>query len=396
MHLRKLLHKTFLKTSSKLDKRNHKTIIEAAITLSDCRHLSIAGIGRSLLSKAKVKHCIKRIDRLFGNHQVQSVTTFYYQEMAFILLHGIQQPVISIDWSGLTPCGEFHLLRASCPVGGRAITLFEQSFTEREYMKQNVHKRFLAKLKDILPKNCRPIIVTDAGFRCPWFKLIRSFGWHFVGRVRNSTQYLSPRLEKWIAIKKLYVRATQKPEYLFETQIAKANPVEGHLFLYKSKAKRRKNKNLRGKKIQCSSSLKHARRGREPWLLFTSLHRNDFNAKVIVKLYAQRMQIEESFRDLKNTNNGLSMRHCRSYQKGRLNVALLIAAITAFLLWLVGLVAKGQQIHLSFQANTISTRNVLSSFTIGWQYLKRRGMQISIADFNLAKKQLRIDCLQCL
>lgn len=108
------------------------------------------------------------------------------------------------------------------------------------------------------------------------------------------------------------------------------------------------------------------------------------------------MQIEEAFRDLKNTNNGLSLRHCRSYQKGRLNIALLIAAITHFLLWLVGLVAKQKNVHHSYQANTIKHRNVLSTFSIGWQYIKRNGYYIQYENFKLALKQMNEDSLRCL
>lgn len=94
----------------------------------------------------------------------------------------------------------------------------------------------------------------------------------------------------------------------------------GYFHLVKSKPKNRIHKNLRGKKIQCSSSLKHAKQDNEPWLIFTSLSIKQYNAKQVVKMYAQRMQIEETFRDLKNTNNGISLRYCRSYQKGRLNI----------------------------------------------------------------------------
>lgn len=390
MHTTKLLHKTFEKTVQHIDKRNHRTLIESAVTLSDCRHLSIAGIGRNLNSKTLVKHNIKRIDRLFGNPHVQSTTIYYYREMAKFIIKNNRRPSISIDWSGLTPCGEFHLLRASCPIKGRAVTLFEQSYRESEYMKRHVHENFLKQLKAILPQDCTPIIVTDAGFRCPWFKLVASLGWDFLGRVRNSTQYNTEN-NQWFAIKRLYCQATHKPHYLFKTSLAKANPVNGHFYLIKSQPKKRVRKNLRGKKIQCSPSLKHAKRGREPWLLFTSLSNHDYSAQQIIKLYAQRMQIEESFRDLKNTNNGLSLRHCRSYQKGRLNVALLIAAIAWFLLWLIGLIAKYKKLHHSFQANTVKKRNVLSSFTIGWQYLKRYGNQINCADYNLALKQMNKD-----
>ena len=90
------------------------------------------------------------------------------------------------------------------------------------------------------------------------------------------------------------------------------------------------------------------------------------------------------------------LRHCRSYQKGRLNIALLIAAIATLLLWLVGLVAKEKNLPLSFQANTIKLWNVLSTFTVGWQYVKREGTKINVADFNLALKQINRDFYECL
>ncbi len=396
MHLRKLLHKMFDNTANYTDKRNHRTLIEAAVTLSDCKHLSIAALGRNLNSRAMIKHSIKRIDRLFGNPNVQSSAIYYYRQIAKLVIKDVKRPAISIDWSGLTPCGEFHLLRASCPVKGRAMTVFEECYRESEYMKQRIHKAFMRKLKMVIPDDCKPIIVTDAGFRCPWFKLVDSFGWDYVGRVRNNTQYLAPLEQSWLPIKTLYSQAKLKPQYLFESCLAKANPVKGHFYTVKSKPKKRKRKNLRGKKIQCSVSLKHAKRGREPWLIFTSLSVSEYSAQQVTDMYTQRMQIEESFRDLKNTNNGLSLRHCRSYQKGRLNIALLIAAITHFLLWLIGLIAKQKKLHFSFQANSIKYRNVLSSFSIGWQYIKRNGNRINFADFKLALKQLNNDFIECL
>ena len=83
------------------------------------------------------------------------------------------------------------------------------------------------------------------------------------------------------------------------------------------------------------------------------------------------MQIEEAFRDIKNTRNGFSLRHCRSMETQRLNVALLIAAIAMLLLWIVGTIARQQGQHYQYQANTVRHRSVLSTFTIGWQSLIR-------------------------
>ncbi|MCE2597371.1 transposase, partial [Motilimonas cestriensis] len=47
-----------------------------------------------------------------------------------------------------------------------------------------------------------------------------------------------------------------------------------------------------------------------------------FTAKQLVKLYAKRMQIEESFRDLKSPAYGFGLRHCRSRSTKRLDILL--------------------------------------------------------------------------
>ena len=40
-------------------------------------------------------------------------------------------------------------------------------------------------VKSVLPEGCRPIVVTDAGFRGPWFRDVEALGWDWVGRIRK-------------------------------------------------------------------------------------------------------------------------------------------------------------------------------------------------------------------
>ena len=84
------------------------------------------------------------------------------------------------------------------------------------------------------------------------------------------------------------------------------------------------------------------------------------------------MQIEESFRDLKNMRNGFGLRHCRSSGVERLNIALLIGALAMWILWILGTAVKAQKIHWEFQSNTTRHRNVLSHFTMGWQFIRKK------------------------
>jgi len=389
MHIDKLLHKVFESTSQTIDKRLHRCLLKAASTLSDCKHLSIAGLGRCLVSSAAVKHTIKRIDRLFGNSRLHRKRKAYYQTMVNLLIGSNSQPIILIDWSGLTRCGEYHFLRASVPVGGRALVIWESTYREKDYTSQKIHRAFINELKTILPKTCRPIIVTDAGFRCTWFKLIKKQEWDFVGRVRNMTQCRETGQKQWVRVKAYYGKATRTARLLFSGSLAKANPVEGHFYLFRGEKQHRHRKNLRGKQIQSSVSLKHSKREKEPWFLISSLQTDAYTPKQIIMLYKKRMQIEEAFRDLKNTRNGFSLRYCRSFDTERLNVALLIAAIAMLLLWIVGVMAKQQEYHVLFQANTVRHRNVLSTFTIGWQCLKRK-QQFYVSEFSEALENIKM------
>ncbi len=392
MHISRLLHKFFLSTSKKIDRRIHKTLLSAALTLSDSKELSIAALGRHLESSAKTKHNIKRIDRLFGNKNLHERVEIYYQQMTRTLLEGNLNPVILIDWSGLTTCRKFHFLRASVPVGGRSLTLLDMTFPESESGSRQAHWLFLKQLKHILPSGSYPTLVTDAGFRGTWFKMVKQMNWEFVGRVRNRTGFQPAGLEHWLPVKSLYAKARNKARFICSALLAKRNPIACHLYLVKEARKQRIKKNLKGERYRSAYNKQHEKREREPLLIASSLNPETHTPYEIINIYKKRMQIEEAFRDLKNTKNGFSLRHCKSLEPNRLNVALLIANITALLLWLVGLSVKRVKAHFSFQASSIRTRNVLSTFTIGWQYLKKK-KNIPLSDFQQAIQELQYHAL---
>lgn len=266
-------------------------------------------------------------------------------------------------------------MRASLAVNGRSLTLYDQVYALQDYNKKRVHKLFLLQLQKLLPANCKPIVITDAGFRNSWFQTVRKMGWDFIGRVRNNTQYCMENESIWMPIKSLYTKATLKPQYVGSVRLARYNPTACYFHLIKQKKKYRVKRNLIGKRVQCSSSIKHETREREPWLIATSLSRNEFASSSVITLYKKRMQIEEAFRDLKNTRNGLGLRHCRSFKIERLNVALLIASLAMLALWIFGNAAMQKKLHYSYQANTEKKSHVLSVILIGWQVLIRKEVQ---------------------
>lgn len=379
MHAIKLLHNLLEEACQSIDKRLQRTLFLTAETLTRCKELSIFGLGRALASSADVKHNIKRVDRLLGNTALHTKHSDVYQGIAQLLLKNNKRPIIIIDWSGLTRCGAYHFLRAGVAVGGRTLTLYDQAYPLKKYMSDKTHKEFLKTLKNILPVGCRPILITDAGFRNTWFRAVKELGWDFIGRVRNNTQFKTATAA-WKPIKTLYQQATQKACALGEVLLSYTRPLSCYFYLMKQKKKNRVKRNLVGKKVECSSSKKHERAAREPWLIASSLSPAEMSAKEVMCLYKKRMQIEEAFRDLKNPRNGFSLRHCRSFKVERLNIILLIAALGMLLLWVLGTAAKKRGLHYSFQANTEKRWNVLSNFIIGWQVLIRDNIRFSNAE----------------
>ena len=99
--------------------------------------------------------------------------------------------------------------------------------------------------------------------------------------------------------------------------------------------------------------------------------------KQLVRLYAKRMQIEESFRDLKSPAYGLGLHQSRTSCPKRFDIILLIALMLQLMFWLAGIHAQQQGWDRHFQANTIRNRNVLSTVRLGMEVLRRPDYEIT-------------------
>ncbi|MCO6428843.1 MAG: hypothetical protein J5I83_12420 [Nitrosomonas communis] len=98
------------------------------------------------------------------------------------------------------------LLRASVVIDGRALTLYEEVHCLESKEKPKTHHIFLKQLKTMLPEDCHPIVVTDAGFHNPWFREVEQLEWEWdwVGRIRHRTLVRSNEDEPWINCKVIW------------------------------------------------------------------------------------------------------------------------------------------------------------------------------------------------
>lgn len=383
MKVTSIVNKLIRDVTPSMHKIRRKSLQAMLSSLISGASLSVTSLGRHITSNTSEKHQIKRSMRLCSNPHLHSEIGTIYSMMAIRLLANQTQPVILVDWSDLDPRKQHFLLRASVAVEGRSLTVLEQIYPITQKEKPSTHNVFMTKLKSILPTTCKPIIVSDAGFRVPWFKLIESLGWDYVGRVRNTTFCKNEYDEDWHAIKDLYHCASTTEQNLGAYQMSRRSPFSCHMVVYKQKYKGRKKLTATGERSRASSNSRaNANREKEPWLLATSLVANTArDAKKIVKIYQTRMQIEESFRDLKT---GLNFNDSNTRTRDYLSVLLLLAMLAQYILFLLGMAVKLSKQHLRYQANSLKVAAVLSYQFIGLRAFKDRTLKLKRYDWQAA------------
>ncbi|GAA0367724.1 hypothetical protein GCM10009092_35060 [Bowmanella denitrificans] len=270
-------------------------------------------------------------------------------------------------------------------VKGRPVTLYQEIHSNKTREKPVTHQRFLRNLKMMLPNDCQPIVVTDAGFKSPWFRPVQSLNWHLVGRVRKPHFYSVNKGETWQCITQLYKRATSQPKSFADALIARREPFPCTLIVFKGRTKGRHATNPDGSPKRSKHSLKHAEGATDPWLLATSLPAHRHLAKQVVAIYRQRMQIEEGFRDMKSRRFGLGLEHSRSIKPARLAVLVLLSTLASIVAILLGWVVHISGHHRRFQANT-KRLPVLSFHTLGLRAWATR-MRFTASQWKRAIKQ---------
>ncbi len=391
MHALRILHRILSAHAPEIHTKRLASLLAAVEAVVTGSRLTLSDLGRGLSGSVAVKHNIKRVDRLLGNGLLHTEVPKLYEALVRQCLSGMNTPLIVIDWSDLTPDRKWQLLRASVAVEGRSMTLYEQVHPQSRATSPRVHRAFLTKLSAMLPRGCIPILITDAGFRGAWFKLVERMGWYWIGRIRNRDMVSPANDDAWAGCKKLYSLATTKAQSLGQYNYVRNHPMLCRLVLIKHADQKRHKKSRLGRRVHSSRSLKHARAQREPWLLAASPTLDHLSAQAVVAVYAQRMQIEESFRDLKSERYGLGFSSGRSKQKSRLEVLLLVACLASFALRLIGEVGKAKQMEFRFQSNTRRSRPVLSVISLALQLVQHGMAAFPPREFREALNRLRYD-----
>jgi hypothetical protein len=255
------------------------------------------------------------------------------------------------------------------------LTVYEEVHPEDRKNNPEVETAFLTRLNALLPDEVRPIVVTDAGFRVPWFRAVEALGWHWVGRVRGTTRVCFRAKNKWFCGRRLHRSATPWARSLGEALLTESNPIGCRLVLLRRPRRGRHQRTRTGARVRNRYAEHMAARTREPWLLAASTSLDHLSATRITRLYAKRMQIEQSFRDLKSHRYGCAFEDTLTRDPRRLEMLLLIHALASLVAWLEGL-----SIVTATPATTTTTsgRAFHSITWIGYERLRRRCARLSL------------------
>ena len=177
MHALTILHRILSENFPAIHAKRLASLMAAVEATVSGSRLTLSDLGRGLSGPVAVKHNIKRIDRLLGNSMLHTEAPKLYEALIQQYLEGIAMPLIVIDWSDLTPDRQWQLLRASVAIEGRSMTLYEQVHPQSCATSPRVYQAFLTQLATMLPPSCVPILISDAGFRSTWFRLVNHMGW---------------------------------------------------------------------------------------------------------------------------------------------------------------------------------------------------------------------------
>jgi len=365
MFTEKLLYTALEASCPFIHQTRLNAVMDVAQALQNSQNLSLSEMGRNLPGQSDIKHKIKKVDRLEGNEHLHNELNQLYQGLSAYVFQYISQdkqlPVV-IDLCFMKDDRAIQMLSAETVSKGRSIPLYREVFDEGEF--KGRAKSFLENLLRCIPKEREVIVIMDAGFYDDWYREVESLGWYWICRVRTGKSFKFPEEHDWISIKDFIPKVKARTTNYDDVLLTKKHKHPCRIVTTRKTNKKRKVLRSRGKTTHKIASGSYRAASKEPWILATNLP-SSYKSVEITKLYSKRMQIEESFRDVKSHQFGLSGRYIRTTCTHRWGVKMLLAAIVQITYWVIGVIGHSQDMQRIFQANTVRDRKVFSYFTLG-------------------------------
>jgi hypothetical protein len=321
--------------------------------------VSLTRLSRGVLGRGCLKAAIKRVDRLIGHARIAREAQLVGHKLIRRLCRTGVPLVLAVDWSAVSPGGKFVELRAAVTwLGmGRALTIYQQVYPLSKLGNAKAERVLLETLHAWIGQGIQVTVVTDAGFRRPWFAQVERLGWSWIGRIRRGVNVSRDRVQ-WDSAGQWFGRATGTARRWSGCYLSKKGAWPCDMVLYRRRARGRKAYRCPGHGSTPKAAKEARASAHEPWLLAHSPKLSAYRPDEIVAMYARRMHIEECFRDTKSAVYGMGLEIGRSRSALRVHALLLIATLAAFLLWHIGQLGEAEGLHRRFKATTRTAREL--------------------------------------
>jgi hypothetical protein len=304
----------------------------AALGMMTSGSLAVATIGQALAQARGLitKHAIKQVDRLLSNRGIDVWDSFAHGVPH--LIGARKSIVVAMDWTDFDRDGQAMLALNLVTTHGRAtpllwLTVWKEELTEQ---RNDFEDACLARVKELVPADCRVTILADRGFGDhKLFAFLDDLGFRYVIRFRGNIHVTDAAGET-------------RPAADWVGKSGRA-------------------RKLRGARITASHAYQvgavvcvHAAAMKEPWCLAVS--DAEVSAAEAVNHYGKRWSIEPSFRDTKDVRFGMGLGATRIGEPTRRDRLLLINAFAMALLTMLGATGESLGMDRLLKSNTSKTR----------------------------------------
>ena len=324
------------------DKRLGKTFGDLLEGLIKSSRAGTANIGREVNRAAKLKNKIKCVDRFLGNERIDVPASLAHL-VAFVISK-LRRPrmYVSIDWTDCND-GLFERLMASANCCGRSLPIYWITVLKEDLANNmtETERKLLRALRQMIPAHIQVVILADRGFA---------------------------KVELFRLMDKIHL------DYIFRTKrdiIVKSATFNGSLDRFPAPKGTRYNFGqvafTQEHELPVRLAVFHDVGQKDAWFLVTSLAGE---AAALARQYAHRMEIEETFKDLKNVRRGWQLRGLTLSTADRQDRMMLILAVTYAWLTLAGMRVEYRGIARTYMASS-THRRVLALWRAGLMVLQK-------------------------